>query len=276
MGRRHCTQLPTEHSRAPLSQHRRPTRWSQRGLAKRASGRAEPGRVRLGTRNGADASTAVSAPRFAITPAARLGTVDNPSWGGTLVEVLASTLVMSILAAMAYGFARSALVSVRVLDTRSEAQEVAVMAVDVLTRELRLAGFSGAGELRPGVTVAEAERVEVVADLNGDGDTNDAHEQITYLYDAATRLLMRGTGGGSPQPFVADVPAGGLRFTYYDATGGEIVPGVAGLSVAERRRIQSIGIRLMVEVRNPEPRAQAPIVVTLSETVALRNPLPVS
>jgi Tfp pilus assembly protein PilE len=192
--------------------------------------------------------------------------------GGTLVEVLASTVLISILAAMAYDFARAALMSVRVQDAKSEVQEAAVMASDILGRELRLAGFSAVAQPLPAVLDAEAEAVEIASDLNGDGDSADAHEQIAYRYDPAGQQLTRATAGGSPQPFVSDIPPGGMRFVFYDASGAEMVPGVSGLGAADRRRIRAIGWRIRVQVPNPDPRAAALLTATVAGSVCLRNP----
>jgi len=191
--------------------------------------------------------------------------------GGTLIEVLVSTLLLSVLSAMAYAFARSTLVAVQGLDAQSEVQEVAVIAADVMTRELRLAGFSATAQPLTGLRVAEAERVDVAADLNGDGDTDDTHEVVSYRYDGAARQLVRATAGGAPQAFVTGVPAGGAHFTFHDATGTEVVPAGTGLSLDERRRVRSIGMELTVEIQQRLPDALVPRLVTLSETAHLRN-----
>jgi hypothetical protein len=189
--------------------------------------------------------------------------------GGSLVEVLASTLLISILAAMAYGFTRSALLCVRVQDAKAEVQEAAVLAADVLIRELRSAGFSPAAPC-PGLLTAETERVEIGADLNGDGDIDDAHERIAYAYDTSARQITRATAGGSPQPFITGVPAGGLRFAYLDASGVAIAPGLTGLNAGDRSRIRAIAVQLQVELSNPQPGAPA-LTAAVSSTVCLRN-----
>ena len=99
--------------------------------------------------------------------------------GTSVVELLASILLLSILSAMSYSFARAALLSARAQEAQTEVQEVAVLGIDILSRELRMAGFSAAGQPLVGVRHAEAERVEVVMDLNGDGDTADSNSSQT-------------------------------------------------------------------------------------------------
>ena len=213
-------------------------------------------------------STAVSAhhARAAVTPRRAAN-----QRGTSLVELLTSTLFVSILMAMSYGFARAALISARVQEVKSEAQEATVMALDVLTRELRMAGFSAAAQPLAGLLAANAQSVEVGSDLNGDGDLNDANEDIGYSYDPQQALLMRATGGASPQPFVHGVPRGGLHFSFFDAGGAEIPVPTGGLSAGDRLRVHRIDVLLQVELTNPEARATRPLTSTVSCSVGLRN-----
>ena len=191
--------------------------------------------------------------------------------GNTLIELLSSTLLLAILMAMSYEFARAALISARVHEVKSEAQELAVMTVDVVTHELRMAGFSAAGRSFPGVTVAAAERVEIASDFNGDGDTADANETIAYSYNARDRELMRATSGGSPQPLARNVPPQGVRFRYFDSSGDELVAVTVGLGATERGQVHRIDMLLRVELDNPNPYATTPIRTSASTSVYLRN-----
>ncbi len=191
--------------------------------------------------------------------------------GSTLVELLTSTLFVTILMAMSYSFARAALVSTRVQEVRSEAQEVAVMAVDAVTRELHTAGFSAAGSPVIAIRDAGVDHLEVASDLDGDGDTDDANELIAYSYDDADHALMRATAGGSPQPMARDVPPHGVRFSYFDAAGSEVIPGTAGMALNDRRRIRRIDITVHVELANPEPTAREPLSATACGSAYLRN-----
>ena len=191
--------------------------------------------------------------------------------GTSLAELLTATLFLSILMAMSYSFARAALMSAQVQEAKSEAQEATVMAVDVLTRELRMAGFSAAARPLAGLLAAEAQAVEVASDLNGDGHIDDPNEDIAYRYDAQQGLLMRATGGASPQPFVRGVARDGFQLSFFDTSGVEITSGAGGLSPADRRRVHRIDVRLLVELPNPDPHATRPLSSTVSCSVALRN-----
>jgi prepilin-type N-terminal cleavage/methylation domain-containing protein len=190
--------------------------------------------------------------------------------GSSLIELLTAMLVLAILAAISYDFVRAAFMSAAVQEAKSEAQEVAVMVIDAMARELRMAGFSAAGQSLAGVRAADREYVEVASDLNGDGDIDDSNELVAYSYDAGKSELMRATGGGSPQPAARNIPRGGVQFTFFDADGAEVA--AAGpLTSEERRRIRRVDVLLRVELPNPDPGAALPLTATASSSVCLRN-----
>lgn len=191
--------------------------------------------------------------------------------GTSLVELLTSTLFVAILTGMSYSFARAALMSARVQEVKSEAQEVTVMALDFLARDVRMAGFSAAAKSVTAVQGAGDDFVLVATDLNGDGDSADANELISYQYSAEKRQLVRATGDASPQPLVRNVPPGGVAFAFYDATGARIATGGRTMAAEDRGRIHRIDVRLRVELPNPDPTVAAPLTSMLSSSICLRN-----
>ena len=191
--------------------------------------------------------------------------------GFSLPEVLVSTFFLTLFSVMLYQFNRAVLRSVRLQEVRGEAQEVARIAIDVMTRELRLSGYGGAGVPLPRLRAAGPERVEVQADLNGDGDTGDANEIVTYAYDLERETLMRATGTAPPQPMVEHVPEGNFLLRYRDDS-NVLLEGE--LDEATRARVRQIEIGLRVVYPNPDPAPAAPIVVTQHATVELRNATP--
>ena len=213
--------------------------------------------------------------RSAYVPADHSGAALTSQWlcrrGSSLVEVLTSMLFVSILSAMSYSFTRVALRSARIQEVKSEAQEVTVMALDVLSRDLRAAGFSATAAPVAGVRSAGREHVEVACDLDGNGDTAGANELIAYSYSDLKHQLMRATGGTSPQPFVFNVPSGGVRFSYFDADGREIPTSAGDLTAQQCRRIHRIDVQLRVEIPNPSPDDSTPLTSTVSSSICLRN-----
>jgi len=191
--------------------------------------------------------------------------------GSTLVELLVSTVFVSIIMAISYTFARAALVTARVQAVKSDAQEATVMALDIMAHELRMAGFSAAGTSLAPIRAAAPDRVDVVSDLNGDGDTDDSNERISYSYDDEAHEVRRATGGGSPQPFVRNVAPTGFRLLYFDAAGIEIPTDATGMPPTQLKRVHRIDVVLRVEFANPDPNVVAPLRSDMSTSICLRN-----
>ena len=191
--------------------------------------------------------------------------------GASLVEVLVSTVFVSILTAISYSFARATLVTTRVQAVKSDAQETTVMALDVMARELRMAGFSAAGTWLQPLRAAGSDRVEIAMDLTGDGDTDDSNERIAYSYDAAARQLRRATGGASPQPFIGNVAPNGFLLSYFDAAGVEIAAGSVGMTPEQLLRVHRVDVALQVQHPNPDPNATSPLGSAVFTSVCLRN-----
>ena len=191
--------------------------------------------------------------------------------GASLVELLVSMVFVSILMAISYTFARAALMTTRVQAVKTDAQEATVMALDVMARELRMAGFSAAGAALQPLRTAAPDSVEVVTDLNGDGDTDDSNERIAYSFDDSLHQLRRATGGASPQPFIRNVAPMGFQLTYFDAAGVEIPAGLAGMTNAQLNQVHRIDLALQVELANPDPNVAAPLRSAVSSSVCLRN-----
>ncbi|MDX1412511.1 MAG: hypothetical protein R3351_10165 [Nitrospirales bacterium] len=131
--------------------------------------------------------------------------------GFTLVEVVLalglSLLTLSVLYSIYVAELKAQLVREEILDAQQRARVV----VDLVSRELFMAGFDPAGVNRDanptndfqGVGI-DSKGLWVRADLNGNGITNDPNESITFSHDVPSRTLRRNTGGGN-QPFAEDI-----------------------------------------------------------------------
>ena len=189
--------------------------------------------------------------------------------GASLAELLTGMLFLSIVSAISYSFTRAAIMSAQLQEAKGETQEVALAALDLLARDVRMAGFSGAAAPLVGLRAAGPARIEVACDLNGDGDVADTTELIGYSYDVQGRQLMRATGGTSPQPVARNVSD--VRFGFRDADGAEIVPLADGLSAEQCGRVRRVDVQLSVALGNPEPLATRALVSTAVTSVQLRN-----
>ncbi len=103
-----------------------------------------------------------------------------------------------------------------VQDAINGMQQSARAAMDMITRETRMAGYNTNGGLSfDGVTYDTAQ-LRVQANLNGDGDTGDTNEDIIYSYDAANDVIER-TTGGTTETLVENIDT--FTFQYLDETG---------------------------------------------------------
>lgn len=193
--------------------------------------------------------------------------------GFSLVELLVAICFLGLFTITVQQFARTMLRGVRVLEVASEAQEAARLGVQLVVADLREAGYSPTAALGNGVRRAAPEAVELVRDLNGDGDTDDSNERVGYQYAADRRALLRSQGAAAPQPLLNDVPAEGVLFTYL---GGDGTPlsGASELDDAQRARVRRVGVRLRLEIRHPDPAYARPIRAEQQAVASLRNGAP--
>lgn len=103
-------------------------------------------------------------------------------------------------------------------------QQTARAALDMIAREIRMAGYDPMGVNRDvdpsndfhGLTGHPTE-LHIRADLNGNGRPTDSKESIVYLYDDSTSTLRRKVGRGRRQPVAEHIEA--FTFSYRDAQG---------------------------------------------------------
>jgi hypothetical protein len=140
----------------------------------------------------------------------------------------------------------------------------------MIGREVRMAGYcnpanpmqrdNSADPRFVGIPAADA-RLEILSDLNGDGDTGDVNEQIIYTFDADNRRIRRNTGGGA-QPFAENIQA--FSFMYLDENGDPVT-----MDAAVRK------IRITITARTVESDPHDPDsgagTLTLVESVFPRN-----
>ncbi len=145
-------------------------------------------------------------------------------WGVTLVELLVTlTLSLTTIAAI-YSIHLVQLNQQRVQEDRMAMQQTVRAAMDMMTRELRQAGYDprGLNTDEPsfndffGITYDPA-ALRVQADLNGNGLLSDSNETIVYSNDATSLTLRRKVGKGGRQPVAEHIEE--FTFQYLDGQG---------------------------------------------------------
>jgi len=96
-----------------------------------------------------------------------------------------------------------------------EMQQNARAAMDIMTREIRMAGYSPTGASIVGVHY-HSDTIHIRADITGDGDINDPNEEIKYSYNAANLRIQRDAKAGI-QPFADNIQA--FTMAYFDNNG---------------------------------------------------------
>lgn len=121
----------------------------------------------------------------------------NPQWvknisdsGFSIIELLIAMAVgLIVLGALCSTF----ILQDKTYDVQDQVTEMiqsARAAVDIISREIQMAGYNPTGASIDGITY-NATQLQIQADLNGDGDTGDTDENIIYTYDATNLRIER-------------------------------------------------------------------------------------
>ncbi len=161
--------------------------------------------------------------------------------GVTLVEQMAALLLGSLIVISLYGFFRSEIYNLLILELKTGVLEDARGALDIMVRDLKNAGSWGEGSAPPEiggaddpsndvdtvcnrVYAASPGMIHVQMDLNGNGNCDDANPRETIRYELTGptstcpgAYIIRRNG----DCLVANVVpgAGGKIFTFFDRNG---------------------------------------------------------
>jgi type IV pilus assembly protein PilW len=149
-----------------------------------------------------------------------MGLLSKPSnrYGFSLIELLVamavSSIVMAGICTAYYSQNRSYITQEQVSAMHQNLRS----ALCFTEREIRMAGFDPSGISNAGIITGAAGAIRFTLDLNGDGDTNDSNEDITFsLYDYkgdGVNDLGRKDGAGDYQAVAENIDA--LNFVYLD------------------------------------------------------------
>ncbi len=143
--------------------------------------------------------------------------------GFTLVEVLISLALSTVAIAAIYSLYLSMWMNQTLREDILDMQQQARAALDLVSRELKMAGFDPRGVNRDalkgndffGITFDSSQLI-IKADLNGNGVPTDSNESIVYSHDPDTLTLRRNTGGGR-QPVAENIEAFSVK--HFDSDG---------------------------------------------------------
>lgn len=196
----------------------------------------------------------------------------NKEKGFTLIELLIGIAISGMVISAIYSLYISQNKSYTIQNQVVEMQQNARIVMDMMVRDIRLAGYDPEGTSGAGFVAATSNSIQFTADLNGDGDTDDSNENITYsLYDSdgdGDQDLCRDTGQGN-RSLVENISS--LTFEYYDENGSAIATPV---STANLSQIRKVKVKLIAQTAKPDPdysRNSGYRQRTLTSMVIIRN-----
>jgi type IV pilus assembly protein PilW len=169
--------------------------------------------------------------------------------GFTLVEVVLALAFSTVTIGVIYHLYLSQVKNQAVRENILDMQQQARAALDLVSRELKIAGFDPRGVNRDalkgndffGVT-ADSNELRIKADLNGNGVPTDSNESIVFSHDRVTMTLRRNTGGGR-QPLGENIEAFSMR--YFDSE---------GIVTAHSENIRQVEVSITARTENADPQ----------------------
>jgi len=179
--------------------------------------------------------------------------------GFTIIELLAGILISAVILAGLYSVFFSQQEAFSAQEQVAEMNQNIRAALDLMTREIRLAGYKNSTSAFNGIATATSDSIQILADLDQNGDTAGENENISYTYYSGAKQICR-NGVGLP---VADNITG-LSFQY------TLKDGTVTSAPGTLTDIRKITISISARASHPD-RSGAYRNITLSSDVTPRN-----
>ena len=140
----------------------------------------------------------------------------NTEHGFSLIELITALGISGIVLAAVTATFISQSRSYDAQEQINGMQQAARAAMDIITREVRMAGYNTNGGLTFDGIIYDTTEIRVQANLDGDADTGDPDEDIIYAYDTVDDVITRETGGNT-ETLVEDIDV--FTFQYLDESG---------------------------------------------------------
>jgi prepilin-type N-terminal cleavage/methylation domain-containing protein len=180
--------------------------------------------------------------------------------GFTLLELLAAIFITAILMAGLYSVFVSQQVAFSAQEQIAELNQNMRAAMDLMTREIRLAGYKKSGAIFNGIAAAQPTTIRILADLDQNGDTIGPNEDITYSYDGPNLQIWR---KNSSLPIADNIT--NLTFVY------TLADGTTTSSTADLAAIRKVTISITARTAYPDQATGQYRTLTLTSDVTPRN-----
>ena len=173
------------------------------------------------------------------------------------MELLAAIFIAGILIAGLYSVFVSQQVAFSAQERIAEMNQNLRAAMDLMTREIRLAGYKKAGATFNGIATAQPSTIRILADLDQNGDTLGNNEDITYSYNAGTMQICR-LRNAVNLPVAENIT--NLTFVY------TLADGATTSTPADLTAIRKVTMSITAQTAYPDNRT-----LTLTSDVTPRN-----
>jgi len=193
--------------------------------------------------------------------------------GFTIIELLIAMAVGLVLLGAMYGVFTMHSKTFGTQERIAEMQQIARAAMDMMTREIRMAGYNPAGVTFDGIPY-DADKLEIYADLDGNEDTNGTNEYIKYTMDSDYPFEIRRDTGGGRQEFALNIQS--FTFSYWKDENDDGVMEEVTTS-ANNDKIRQIRITITARTARPDPNYTDPTYgdhyrrYTLTSVITPRN-----
>lgn len=182
--------------------------------------------------------------------------------GFTLIELLAAILISGIVFAGLYSVFVSQQTAFSAQEEVAEMNQNIRATLDLMTREIRLAGYKTSTATFNGVQTATSSTLRILADINQDGDTADADEDITYYYgspNCGAQQICRGVN----LPIADNITSFSFSYT--------LANGTVTSSPADLTQIRKVNISITAQTAHADRWTGVPRTMTLTTDVTPRN-----
>ncbi len=156
--------------------------------------------------------------------------------GFTIVEVMIALMMAAIIGVAVYNTSKKQQDTYLAQDDVVAMQNNLRAATLMMAREIRMAGYDPTNRANASITAASAASLSFTADLNGDGDTSDSGENITYSLYTADGIQKLGRKNPTQNTPVAE-HISNLEF-YYLLADGTRTASPASISYSSIRAVQ--------------------------------------
>lgn len=190
--------------------------------------------------------------------------------GVTLTELLIALALGLLTIGAVYGVYLNQVKKQIVQEDVLAMQQTARAAMDMMAREIRMAGYDPMGVNRDSASSNDFHglgyhptELHIRADLNGNGVPTDSKESIVYLYDDSTSTLRRKVGRGGRQPVAEHIES--FTVSYRDALGHP---------TTHAPSIRAVDVRVTARTAHPDsqyPENEGHRTFTLRSRIVPRN-----